>query len=146
MNKIKDNIDADIDEDMLEDKVTIPSIDKLCITRCTVRGKAFEQIILNHDSLMEICLQESLSTDVKARIIGYQKQMSSFPFLFGLCLGHKLFLITDNLSKTLQNEKMSAVRSQKCANLTSKTFKGMRNKEISDIFFNCVEERLKYIL
>ena len=62
--------------------------------------------------LWEICLREPLSTDVKARIIGCKRQMSSFKFFFGLCLGERLFKITDNLSKTLQNERMSAVSRQ----------------------------------
>ena len=56
------------------------------------------------------CMLERITNDrnKKAHIIGCQKQMSLFSFFFGLCIGERLFMITDNLSKTLQNEKMSA--------------------------------------
>ena len=144
LGEIKENIDGDLDEELLGEKTFVPSLDKLCITRWTVRGKCFEKILLNYEMLMKLwqaCLKEPLSTEVKARIVGCQKQMSLFSFFFGLCLGHRLFMITDNLSKTLQNETMSAVSSQKCADLTLKTFKGMRNKESFDLFFQYVKEK-----
>ena len=50
-------------------------------------------------------------------------------------------MITDDLSKTLQNEKMSAVSSQKCVNFTLKTSKGMLNKESFGLFFVRVKEK-----
>ena len=56
--------------------------------------------------------------------------MSIISFFFGLCLGQRLFTITDNLSKTSQN----AVSSQKCAELTLKTFKSIRNTENIELF------------
>ena len=48
--------------------------------------------------LWDECLQEGgLNTEVKARIMGCKNQMSTFHFFFGLCLGQRLFSITDNL-------------------------------------------------
>ena len=100
---INSNVDADIDEEVLDDDDKVPSLDKLCITRWTIRGKCFEKIQMNYIALMKLwdeCLQEGgLNTEVKARIMGCKNQMSTFHFFFGLCLGQRLFSITDNLSK-----------------------------------------------
>ena len=56
-----------------------------------------------------------------------------FHFFFGLCLGHRLFLITDNLSKALQSEKLSAISSQNMASLTLKTLQNMRTQKDFDL-------------
>ena len=80
---------------------------------------------MNYSALMKLlneCLQEGgLTTEMKARIMGCKNQMSTFQFFFGLYLGQRLFSITDNLSKALQSEKLSAVSSQNMASLTLKT-------------------------
>ena len=57
-------------------------------------------------------------TDVKARIIGCRAQMEKFDFYFGLEVGLKIFVITDNLATTLQGNKMTAISGQKLARLT----------------------------
>lgn len=117
---MKENIDTEFDDYVLADNSSMPSMDKLCVTRWTVRGMCFENIILNYLALMkfsEACLSESRATEVKARIIGCQKQMKNFFFFFGLCLGKRLFMITENLSARLQNKDMSAVSSNRCAEL-----------------------------
>ena len=115
------NVDADIDEEALD----VPSLDKLCITRWTIRGKCFEKIQTNYIALMKLwgeCLLEGgLNTEVKARIMGCKNQMSTFHFFFVLFLGQRLFSITDNLSKALQSEKLYTVSSQNMASLTLKT-------------------------
>ena len=47
--------------------------------------------------LWDECLKQGgLNSEVKARIIGCKSQISTFHFFFGLCLGHRLFSITDN--------------------------------------------------
>ena len=59
-----------------------------------------------HNSLQQLwedCLQENLTRDVRSRIIGCQVQIKTFSFLFGLCLGQRLYCHTYNLSKALQN-------------------------------------------
>ena len=108
LGEIKSNVDAEIDEEALNDDDKVPSLDKLCVTRWTVRAKCFEKVEMNYNALMKLwdeCLREGgVNSDVKARIIGCKCQMSTFYFFFGLCLGHRLFSITDNLSKTLQPE------------------------------------------
>lgn len=145
LGSIKDNVDGDLEEDDLHDKESAPSLDKLCVTRWTIRGKCFEKIIENYGVLIKLwekCLGEGrLSTDVKARIVGCQSQMSTFSFFFGLCLGHRIFMITDNLSKTLQSEKMSGTSSQRLANLTVKTLEGMRTDDNFNLFFEFVTEK-----
>jgi len=43
LGEIKSNVDAaDIDEEVLSNEDTVPSLDKLCVTRWTVRAKCFE--------------------------------------------------------------------------------------------------------
>ena len=74
-----------------------------CPTRWTVRGDAIASIIENYEILKQLwdeCLEIKLDSDIKGRIIG---QMSQYRLLFGIHLCKKLFLITDNLSKTLQS-------------------------------------------
>ena len=47
--------------------------------------------------------------------------MTMFSFFFGLQLGCSLYAVTDNLSKVLQDMKMSAILGQRLARLTSTT-------------------------
>ena len=78
-------------------------------------------------TLWKESLDEKADAETKARINGCKKQMKSFSFYFGLNLGRKLYAHTDNLSKTLQKEKMSAISGKELADLTIKTMHGMRN-------------------
>ena len=80
------------------------SLDKMSVTRWTVRENCFKKIIDHYNSLQQLwedCLQENLARDVRSRIIGCQAQMKTFSFLFGLRLGQRLYCHTDNLSKDL---------------------------------------------
>lgn len=113
-------------------------LDKLCATRWTVRSKCFKKILENYQALLELwdqSLAEQLDSDTKARIIGCKSQMESFKFYFGLMLSQRLYSITDNLSKTLQKEKMSALKGKELADLTVKTFEGMRNERDFNLFY-----------
>ena len=145
LGEIKSNVDADIDEEALDDDDKVPSQDKLCITRWTTRGNFFEKIQMNYIALVKLwheCLQErGLNTEVKARIMGCKNQISTFHFFFGLCLGQRLFSIIDNLSKALQSEKLSAVSSQNMESLTLKTLQNMRTQEDFELFFNLVTKQ-----
>ena len=127
------------------DDNNVPTLDKLCTTRWTVQAKCFEKIEMNYIALTKLwdeCLRQGgLNSEVKARIIGCKSQMSTFHFFFGLCLGHRFFSITDNLSKTLQSEKLSAVSSQNLARLTLKTLQNMRTEEDFNLFFDLVTEK-----
>ena len=50
--------------------------------------------------------------------MGCQAQMNTFDFFFGLNLGQRLFSHTDNLSKTLQQTKISVVSGKRVTGLT----------------------------
>ena len=80
-----------------------PSLDKLSATRWTVRRNALMK-------LWGVSLATGkLDSEVKAKIIGVQNQMCEFQFFFGLNLSQRLFALSDNLSRTLQKELMSAL-------------------------------------
>lgn len=117
------------------------SLDKLSETRWTVRASCFQKIIdsySNLQSLWDICQAENLTREVRSRIVGCQGQMKSFSFFFGLCLAQRLFSLTDNLSKTLQKENMSAVSGQRLAMLVKETVDGMRSEENFKLFYASV--------
>ena len=82
-----------------------------------------------------------LDSEVKARIIGVQNQMCEFQFFYGLNLSQRLFAITDNLSKTLQKESMSALSGLHLAELTVKTYQKMRSDEEAELFFKTVSKK-----
>ena len=65
--------------------------------------------------------------------------MKLFTLYFGLNLSESLYLITDNLSKTLQKEKMSAIGGKELAGLTVKTLKNMRNDRDFKLFYEKIE-------
>ena len=85
------------------------------------------------------CLETRLEPDIKGRIIGVQTQMLSFNTLFGLQLSKKILKITDNLSRTLQKQKMSAAEGQAIAELTVHTLKAMRTDTSFTLFFNLID-------
>ena len=121
-----------------------PNLNTLCLTRWTVRGTSYLKIIENFDALMklwDISLTGSLDTDIKARMIGVQNQMTEFQFLYGLHLSQRLFSISDNLSRALQSQAMSALSGLHMAELTIKTFKEMRTDNNAELFFKTVEKK-----
>ena len=116
-------------------------IRSFCPTRWTVRGDAIESILDNYDALKRLwdeCLETRLEPDIKGRIIGVKTQMLCYSTLFGLQLGKKILKITDNLSRTLQHQAMSAAEGQAVAELTVRTLKGMRTEESFAMFFELV--------
>ena len=66
--------------------------------------------------------------------------MTTFIFYFGLRLGQKLYGMTDNLSKTLQKEKMLALSGKNLSKLTIKTIQRMRNDKDFLLFFEAVKK------
>ena len=85
-------------------------------------------------------MKEQLHAETKSRIIDCKKQMESFKFYFGLQLGLKLYAHTDNLSKTQQQEKMSAIRGKSLADLITQTREGIRNDHDYNFFYESVEK------
>ena len=117
------------------------NICSFCPKRWTVRGDAIESIIDNFDSLKKLweeCLETKLDPDFKGRIIGVQTQMLHYNALFGLLLSKKILKISDNLSRTLQKQAMSAAEGQTITELTVRTLKGMRTEESFTLFFDHV--------
>ena len=109
----------------------------MCPTRWTVRGDAVESSIENYVVLKQLwseCLTTQLDPDVKGRIIGVQAQMATFYVLFGLQLAMKILKITDNLSRTLQKQTMSAAEGHSLAECTVKTLVSMRTTDCFDGF------------
>ena len=71
--------------------------------------------------LWEECLETMLVPEVKGRMLGVQAQMSQYRLLLGLKLCERILKITDNLSRTLQKQSLSATEAQDIAALTVKT-------------------------
>ena len=65
--------------------------------------------------------------------------MLHFNTLFGLQLSKKILKITDNLSRTLQKQTMSAAEGQAVAELMVCTLKAMRTDASFTLFFDLVD-------
>ena len=108
----RENLLRQIKENLKEPESAAKGIKGLCPTRWTVRASCFQRILVNYAALLQewiISLDGKLQSDLRERIIGSQAQMNTFDFFFGLNLGQRLFSHTDNLSKTLQQTRMSAI-------------------------------------
>ena len=117
-------------------------IRSFCPTRWTVRGDSVASILDNYNvlhQLWEECLDTTLVPEVKGRMLGVRAQMSQYNLLFGLKLCERILRITDNLSRTLQKQSLSAAEAQHIAALTVKTLKDMRTDETFGLFFKQVE-------
>ena len=134
--RIKVEVPAD------EDGYTM-GIRAFCPTRWTVRGDAIASIIENYGVLQQLwdeSLETKLEPDIKGRIIGVKAQMSQYRLVFGLLLCKRILLITDNLSKTLQKQSLSAAEGQEVVKLTLQSLKNMRSADSFDLFFSLVEK------
>ncbi|XP_076347995.1 zinc finger MYM-type protein 1-like [Tachypleus tridentatus] len=118
-----DKIKADINLERAGLKV-------ICPTRWTVHGQSFDRIIANYEALLlewDVCLEDRLDSEMRARIIGVRSQMEKFEYFFALHLGVAVYSLTDNLSKTLQKTCMSAAQGQQNAKLVAGVLDQMRN-------------------
>ena len=79
-----------------------------------------------------------MDRELKSRIGGVKAQMTMFSLFFGLQLGYRLYAITDNLSKALQEKKISAISGQRLARATFSTIEAMRNDQSFDIVYEHV--------
>ena len=114
-----------------------------CPTRWTVRGDSINSILENYKILIQLweeSLETTLVPEVKGRIFSVKAQMSQFNVLFGLKLAERILKITDNLSRTLQKQSMSAAQAQELAEMTINTLKSIRTDEAFDLFFQLVEQ------
>ena len=78
---------------------------------------------------------------MRARIIRVKAQMLDFNYFFGVNLGERLFSMTDNLSRTLQQTRRSAVQGQRLAELTKQTIQKMRTDDDFEDFFCLVKKK-----
>ena len=128
INAVFDCIKADIHEEEAHTEVSVRSF---CPTRWTVRGDSISSILDNYSvlhQLWEECLKTMLVPEVKGRMLGAGAQMSHYSLLFGLKLCEWILKITDNLSRTLQKQSLSAAEAQDIAALTVKTLKDMEDR------------------
>ena len=143
LGDLKVLVECDAEEDISQPN----SILKLSETRWTVRAECFKRVIDNYEPLMKLWQQylenESMQTDLKARIIGVKRQMTTFELFFGLNIGHRLFSHTDNLSKTLQAEKMSACENKRNALLVLSVLESMRNEDSFNNLYDVIVEKSK---
>lgn len=65
-------------------------------------------------------------------------QMQRFEVFLGIQLGHKLYVLSDNLANSLQLEKLSAVSRKRNANLTKKTIESVENYGDFSMFYQTV--------
>ena len=56
----------------------------------------------------------------------------------------RILCITDNLSKTLQKQSLSAAEGQHLAGLTILTLKGMRSEEMFHLFFELLTKVIEH--
>ena len=106
-------------------------MDKICVTRWTVRVECFRKIKENCQALLQLMrdsIEEKLDLETKPRIVGCKKQLKSFSFFFGLNLGQKLYAHTNNLSRTLQHFNLfyKTVKNQQ---VLSRIFQRPRSRE-----------------
>ena len=87
--------------------------------------------------IMDECLQLKLQPDVEGRIIGVK--MLHYKLIFGLHLCERILKITDNLSKTLQTEKLTDLQAQQIAKYTIQTLQGMRTDDAFNLFYEHVD-------
>ena len=138
-NSMFDRIKADVRE---KDHAEGTGIRSFCPTRWTVRADSIVSILKNYEVLKKLwdeCLESKLVPEVKGRIIGVKAQMSTYDMLFGLKLSEKILKLTDNLSKTLQKQTLSAAEGHSVAKMTIKTLKALRTNEHFAAFFENTE-------
>ena len=144
LGKIKEQIECNE-----EVEIKANSISKLSETRWTVHAECFKRILDNYKELMTLwkfCIEnDNMATEVKSRIVGVKKQMEKFDFFFGLRIGHRLYSHTDNLSKTLQAEKMSACTSKRTAELVVSVLEGLRNEDSFKSLFQIITDNASTI-
>ena len=97
-----------------------PSFRVLCPTRWTVHAASLQSVLDNYEVLLgvwEESMNSQIDSEMKARIIGIETQMLTFNFLLGISLGTLILQHSDNLSKSLQHDTITAAEGQQLAKL-----------------------------
>ena len=116
----------------------------LCPTRWTVKAASLGSVISNYEVIQAVwdeALDVARDSETRARLIGVQHCMSTFEYFFGVMLGEMILKHTDNLSKTLQDPKLSASEGQQLADLTRKTLEKLRTEGSFDLFWSKVTSK-----
>lgn len=127
-----------------EMQLDTPGLKVLCPTRWTIRAESYKRVLENYDALQlewDECLEGKLDSEMRARIIGVKAQMESFDYFFALNLGQRIYSHTDNLSKTLQQGKLSAVDGQRNAELVASVLQNMRTDDNFSAFYAVVNSK-----
>ena len=110
----------------------------LCSTRWTVHGESLESILNNFDELMGLwdwSLENPHDTQMKARIGGVKAAMPTFDYIYSSLLAIMFLKQTDNLSRTLQDPKISAAEGNEIAQDVIKCISKDRNDKSFDLFW-----------
>ena len=106
-----------------------------------MRASSSESILSNYEvfqAFWEEVKDIAPDADARTRITGVQFHMTTFNYLFGTTLGELILKHTDNLSKTLQNPKLTAADAHSIAELTCSTLEQVRGDESFDLFWEKV--------
>ena len=118
-----------------------PGFRVICPTRWTVRAASLQSVLDNFEVLLGFWTESQeghLDSEIEARVIGVEAQMHTFDFLFGVALGSLILRHSDNLSKSLQHEHMSAAEGQELVKLTHEVLKSLRQPEQFQLFYQRV--------
>eukprot|EP00731_Ephydatia_muelleri_P036378 Em0244g3a len=124
-------------ENDLESNSSSIGIRVLYPTGWTVRADSLFGILENYSALMRTwdeAISVARDTESKALIHGVQAQMKKFSFLFGVYLAELVLRHTDNLSKALQCDTVSAAEAQDTAAMVMHTLQTLRNEEAFDLY------------
>ena len=133
-----------LDEIRKANKKDSKGIHAFCPTRWTVCGEPIQSILSNYEELMDLwewSLSNIKDTEMKARIRGVQAVMPTFDFLFGCELGIIILKQTDNLSRALQNNEISAAQGNALALDVVSTMAKDRSDASFDLFWERVSKR-----
>ena len=103
-----------------------------------MRAASLQSVWDNYEVLLGVWKEAQscqLDGEMRARIIGVDTQMHTFDFLFGISLGNLLLRHTDNLSKKIQQQSLSAAEGQRLATLTLDVLQSLRNEDHFEIFY-----------
>ena len=103
-----------------------------------MRVSSLASVLENYEVLMALWEDAKDIAYARNRIAGVQYQINSFDYLFGVSVGECILKHTDNLSKTLQNPKLTANDAHTIADLTHKTLERLRNDKTFDMFWERV--------
>ena len=105
-----------------------PRFSVLCLTRWTVHAASLQSVLEVLLSVWEESKNSQIDSEMMARIIGIETQMLTFNFLLGISLGTLILQHSDNLSKSLQHDTITAAEGQQLAKQTIDVLKSIRKE------------------